>query len=371
MKQPQTQKKLRQSILSFLTLISLQGMVSALEVGDEVSAKTVGKAEFIQGSAPEKWEKGKVYVLECWATWCAPCIAAIPHVDGLYDKYRDQGLVMIGMNVFEDGRDKVVKFVDEKSEGMSYPVAYVGRGGAFENEWLKPAGVKGIPHAFVVKDGRLLFKTHPMKLTSQMIETLLEGGEAESELLARMKSAEENKGTLQQNLMAFKNAKNASDAAAMETAMAGVRNLNPDDSNLAPMAIELKLVKKQWLELKDQLEKMLKKAEIPPTYISTKIVPKIVEEEDVSPALLQFLVETLNRGKSRPGATKTLVALLQSKLGNKDEALQAAKAGLEEVKKGGKFPVEPFEAFVRSIEDDDPLTLDALNQALKEAMKEK
>jgi thiol-disulfide isomerase/thioredoxin len=252
MKQPQTKKKLRKSILSFLTLISLQGMVSALDVGDEVSAKAVGKAEFIQGSAPEKWEKGKVYVLECWATWCAPCIAAIPHVDGLYDKYRDQGLVMIGMNVFEDGRDKVVKFVDEKSEGMSYPVAYVGRGGAFENEWLKPAGVKGIPHAFVVKDGRLLFKTHPMKLTSQMIETLLEGGEAESKLLARMKSAEENKGTLQQNLMAFKNAKNASDAAAMETAMAGVRNLNPDDSNLAPMAIELKLVKKQWLELKDQ-----------------------------------------------------------------------------------------------------------------------
>ena len=67
MKQPQTQKKLRQSILSFLTLISLQEMVSALEVGDKVSAKAVGKAEFIQGSAPEKWEKGKVYVLECWS----------------------------------------------------------------------------------------------------------------------------------------------------------------------------------------------------------------------------------------------------------------------------------------------------------------
>ncbi|MDB6077855.1 MAG: Redoxin domain protein, partial [Akkermansiaceae bacterium] len=112
----------------------------AQNVGDTVTPEALGQAEWVQGSAPAEWEPGKLYVLECWATWCGPCIAAIPHVDALYDQYKDQGLRVIGMDVWEDGKDKVVDFVKKKGEGMSYPVAYTGKGGAFEEKWLKPAG---------------------------------------------------------------------------------------------------------------------------------------------------------------------------------------------------------------------------------------
>ncbi len=145
---------MKKIILLSLLVFSLQGMSAALKTGDEVSVEALAKARFIQGAPPEKWEEGTLYVLECWATWCAPCVAAIPHVDGLYDRYREKGLVVIGMNVRQEGREIVARFVEKKGEGRSYPVAYVGREGAFEKEWLRPAGVKGIPHAFLVKGGQ-------------------------------------------------------------------------------------------------------------------------------------------------------------------------------------------------------------------------
>ena len=53
---------------------------------------------------------------------------------------------------------------------MAYPVAYTGKGGAFETEWLKPAGVRGIPHTFVVKDGKIILMEHPSYLTDALIE---------------------------------------------------------------------------------------------------------------------------------------------------------------------------------------------------------
>ena len=50
-----------------------------------------------------------------------------------------------------------------------YPVAYTGPDSAFEKDWLKAGGVRGIPHAFVVKNGKLLFTTHPKQLTDQLV----------------------------------------------------------------------------------------------------------------------------------------------------------------------------------------------------------
>ena len=66
--------------------------------------------------------KGKVLVLDFYATWCEPCRRSIPHLIGLQNKYADQGLQVIGLNVGGPGdEEKVPAFA--KEFGIQYPLA--------------------------------------------------------------------------------------------------------------------------------------------------------------------------------------------------------------------------------------------------------
>lgn len=167
------------------TTVTLAGMPPSLKDGDSVTPDAIKAAAFLNGSAPEKWETDKLYVLECWATWCGPCIAQIPHLNELHQKFKDKGLRVYGMNVLEEDRAKVEEFVKKKGDGMSYPVALDGKLGPFGMGWLLAAGVNGIPHSFVVKNGKLLFHTHPAALTDEVVTALLAGGEEEAKAIAK------------------------------------------------------------------------------------------------------------------------------------------------------------------------------------------
>ena len=375
-------KQIKMIVLSSLAILSLEAIATGLETGDKVVVEAIGEAHFIQGVAPDKWEAGKLYVLECWATWCAPCVAAIPHVDGLYDKYRKNGLVVIGMNVKEEGREIVAKFVEKKGEGMSYPVAYVGRGGAFEQEWLRRAGVNGIPHAFLVKDGKLLLQTHPMRLTSEVVEGLLKGGAEQDAVLAKLRKAAENRDPMQEAANegteaakareAFVTALKAKDVAAMETVIVELRTLDPEDPYLGWMAVEVAFLKKDWIAAKKLLEAECDRTpEFALDRIAKEIVLKLDEVDGISPELLKFLAAKMADFKGDPVFANLQVARLQAKAGSKKEALLAAKATVAEVRKAGKLPVEPFEAFVHSIEDGEPLTFQGVLEYVSEATEGK
>jgi peroxiredoxin len=71
-----------------------------LKIGDPAPALATG--EFVQGEPIKELEKGKAYLIEFWATWCGPCVKAIPHVNELHVKYADKGLVVIGIGVDDD-----------------------------------------------------------------------------------------------------------------------------------------------------------------------------------------------------------------------------------------------------------------------------
>ena len=95
--------------------------------------------------------RGKVILLDFWATWCGPCRDEIPLFVQLQEKYRDRGLQIIGISL-DDGPEPVRRFYREFH--MNYPVAL---GGARLGELY--GGVLGLPIAFLIgRDGRIYAK---------------------------------------------------------------------------------------------------------------------------------------------------------------------------------------------------------------------
>lgn len=133
-------------------------------------------AAWIKGEPVTAFEKGKTYLIECWATWCGPCVEQIPHVDGLRKKFEDKGLVVIGMNVWDGPRANVEKFVKAQGDKMGYRIAFDGKeDGRLAKDWLQAAGVNGIPHAFVVRDGKIIWHGHPGELEDSLVSDMVAG----------------------------------------------------------------------------------------------------------------------------------------------------------------------------------------------------
>ncbi len=64
--------------------------------------------------------RGKVVLLEFWATWCPPCRASIPGIEKIFKTYKDKGLVVLAVSLDEGGWDSVKSFI--ASNGMTYTV---------------------------------------------------------------------------------------------------------------------------------------------------------------------------------------------------------------------------------------------------------
>jgi thiol-disulfide isomerase/thioredoxin len=95
--------------------------------------------------------KGRVVLLDFWATWCGPCKAASPTMQALHAKYAKQGLVVVGANTFEHGVDpKTAATGYQKEHGYTYTFTY-------GNDALATSlGIRGIPaFIFIGKDGKV------------------------------------------------------------------------------------------------------------------------------------------------------------------------------------------------------------------------
>jgi thiol-disulfide isomerase/thioredoxin len=159
-----------------LLLLSATLSAAGLKVGDPAPATR--PETMLQGEAVKDFQKGEVYVFECWASWCGPCIAAIPHLNELYKQMGKKGVVITGVNVWESERDaasaqRAKDFLKTQGEKMSYRVALGGK--AFIKDWLEAAEVNGIPHAFVVAEGKIAWTGHPAQLTAEMLGDILTG----------------------------------------------------------------------------------------------------------------------------------------------------------------------------------------------------
>ncbi len=117
--------------------------------------------------------KGKVVLLDFWATWCGPCRRAIPHLEALHRKYKDEGLVVIGIN-HERDHDKVKAFARDH-------ISYITLLDA--NEQFTEYGIKGIPTLYYIdREGKVRYRdvgygTGKEKEIERKVKQLLAGKE--------------------------------------------------------------------------------------------------------------------------------------------------------------------------------------------------
>jgi len=112
--------------------------------------------------------RGKVVLVNFWATWCPPCRKEMPDLQSLYQRFKDQGLVILAIS--DEDASKVKPFVTERR--VSYPILLDP--GRKVNTLF---AIEGIPKTFVYdRDGKLVAQAIDMRTQNQFLEMLARAG---------------------------------------------------------------------------------------------------------------------------------------------------------------------------------------------------
>ncbi|MCE9558116.1 MAG: TlpA family protein disulfide reductase [Armatimonadetes bacterium] len=174
-------KGIRTSIFCAFALVSSLSFAqksTGLSIGDKAPAFSV--EGWVKGSVD--FTPGNVYVVEFWATWCGPCISAMPHLSDMADKMKGK-VDFISINTWDrrpegekNAKDaghvkRVSEWVAQNSEKMRYNIALDDEKETMANTWMRAAGRNGIPCAFVVnRDGVIAWIGHPMSGMDKVVQ---------------------------------------------------------------------------------------------------------------------------------------------------------------------------------------------------------
>jgi len=144
-----------------------KGASVKFNIGD--AAPPLRVREWIKGTPVKSFEKGNIYVVEFWATWCRPCIAAMPHLSHLARKYSHK-VSFSAIAVYESRGAKPTSiaqlkdFVDGMGHRMDFNVAAEDTNFTV-HDWLDAYGEDGIPTTFVInREGKVAWIGHPHDL---------------------------------------------------------------------------------------------------------------------------------------------------------------------------------------------------------------
>lgn len=128
--------------ICFLIAVSCFFLVTVTSYADKTETITVKPISLSELQGKISSNKGRVLVVNYWATWCPFCVREIPAFINLHKKYKDKGLDIIGVSIDKGGIPVVQPFV--KKFGINYPIFL-----ANAEEINKVYGVKGYPTTFI------------------------------------------------------------------------------------------------------------------------------------------------------------------------------------------------------------------------------
>jgi thiol-disulfide isomerase/thioredoxin len=175
------------------------------KIGDRAPA--IEPIVWLHGDPVTKYEPGRVYVVEFWATWCPPCIKIIPHLSGVQKKYANT-VTVVGVNAdgllgFEGNVDKVQEFMSKHGKDMKYAVAMEDlTKKTMSKAWITASGSLGAPVAFIIdQQGNLAWVGYPDLVQSYAFDQALEDTLAGKSDLVRARALQAATGHESNKLM--------------------------------------------------------------------------------------------------------------------------------------------------------------------------
>ena len=155
----------------FLLLLIFGFLIIFLLLGCEKASKDIPPDFTLESLTGEKITlsdfTGHVVVLNFWATWCPPCRAEIPDFQAAWDKYKDNGVVFLGVSIDQNKSD-VESYI--KDSGVTYTILL-----DLTNQVAGLYGISAIPTTFILDvDGSVLF-SQVGSMTIDQLSAQIEG----------------------------------------------------------------------------------------------------------------------------------------------------------------------------------------------------